>query len=216
MRPSEAATRCDPRATAQKQNDRKLIPARFCALILSAPCAMSLRHLEWRCDKEQGPARRQCAPRMERREAQHPDRKGCARLRTARRPPDRKGGIKGPRKPLAPPGAPFPSLLGGLPIPLGGRKKGNGLPGADQRTRATAHAKFSAVVPAKAGNADMSVITGTSVLTSACCRRHSFHFCRYTLNCCAEAAQKPIPTSRWRCGLRLPWAASERRFPAKQ
>src|ERR1035437_9164652 len=40
-----------------------------------------------------------------------------ARLRTARRRADRKVRLKGPRQPLAPPGAPFPFL--------GKRKKGN-------------------------------------------------------------------------------------------
>ena len=36
---------------------------------------------------------------------------GCVRLRKAHGRPDRKGGPKGPRKPLAPPGAPI--LVGG-------------------------------------------------------------------------------------------------------
>jgi hypothetical protein len=40
-----------------------------------------------------------------------------ARLRTARRRADRKVRLKGPRQPLAPPGAPFPFL--------GKRKKGS-------------------------------------------------------------------------------------------
>jgi len=79
---------------------------------------------------------------MERREAQHPDRKGCARLRTARGGPDRKGLPKGASQ------APWrlPALHS-----LRGKEKGTGLPGAAQRTRAMTRACTKAVVPAKAG-----------------------------------------------------------------
>jgi len=61
------------------------------------------------------------APRMERREAQPRTQPGARAFARRARPPDRKGGLKGPRKPLAPPGAPFPYGEGnretGLPGP---------------------------------------------------------------------------------------------------
>ena len=87
--------------------EKILIPARLRALILSAPGSLSRRHLEWRCDKKRG-RRPTMAPRMERREAQPRTQPGARALARRARPPDRKGGLKGPRKPLAPPGAPFP------------------------------------------------------------------------------------------------------------
>ncbi|MEA2933811.1 MAG: hypothetical protein QOD74_457, partial [Variibacter sp.] len=59
---------------------------------------------------------------MERQEAQGPDRKGLARLGYGARRRSDNPPPKGPRKPLAPPGA--PSLFGGK------RKKGSGAPGA--------------------------------------------------------------------------------------
>jgi len=62
-----------------------------------------------------GPVPRQWASRMERREAQRPDRKGLARLRTARGGPDRKGLPKGL--------SPSPWRLPALHSPFGGRGK---------------------------------------------------------------------------------------------
>ena len=92
-----------------------------------------------RTGRRDGPARRQCAPRMERREAQPRTQPGARAFARRAGSPDRKGGLKGPRKPLAPPGAPFPPLLGE-------GKRDTGLPGADQRARAIARGQISNLI----------------------------------------------------------------------
>ena len=91
----EAATRCYPLGATAEILSKKTYPRPLGrpylegALFAVASSSRVGRRQRARL------VRRQCAPRMERREAQHPDRKGCARLRTARGPARSQGRPKG-------------------------------------------------------------------------------------------------------------------------